>query len=119
MSLYVDKHRPKVSGTTPAHSCCSLVFLQSLGQLSFHPELTTRLSKMVAAGDFPHLLFYGPPGAGKKTRVSAVLREVYGAGVEKVKIEQRKVRRPLARENCGLTFFVHSSVCGGGQKQAH
>jgi replication-associated recombination protein RarA len=48
MSLYVDKHRPK-----------------SLGQLSFHPELTERLTKMVSSGNFPHLLFYGPSGAGR------------------------------------------------------
>lgn len=42
------------------------------------------LRLQVATGDFPHTLFYGPPGAGKKTLVMALLREIYGGAVEKV-----------------------------------
>lgn len=34
-------------------------------------------------------MFYGPSGAGKKTRIMCVLRELYGSGVEKLKIEQQ------------------------------
>ena len=38
----------------------------------------------VASGDCPHTLFYGPPGAGKKTLILALLREIYGVGAERV-----------------------------------
>lgn len=46
--------------------------------------------RQVATGDFPHTLFYGPPGAGKKTLVMALLRAIYGAGVEKVRARVRR-----------------------------
>jgi len=98
MSLFVDKHRPR-----------------ELQTLDYHPELSSRLQALVrhshllplvvvlissravlpltpsrdlsaqAHGDFPHTLFYGPSGAGKKTRIMATLRELFGPGVEKVR----------------------------------
>ena len=68
MSLWVDKHRPK-----------------QLTKLDYHQEQAEHLELLVKGGDFPHLLVYGPPGAGKKTRVMCLLRELYGAGVERLR----------------------------------
>ena len=72
MSLWVDKYRPNM-----------------LSKLDYHCEQAQRLEQMVSNGNFPHLLVYGPPGAGKKTRIMALLRELYGAGVEKLRMEHQ------------------------------
>jgi len=73
--LWVDKHRPS-----------------SLDRLDFHPRQGQQLKSLASSGDFPHLLFHGPPGAGKKTRVLAFLREVYGNGVDKMRLEHRTLK---------------------------
>lgn len=73
MSLLVDKYRPT-----------------KLEQLDVHPELTDQLMRITSTGDFPHMLFYGPSGGGKKTRVAALLRQLFGPGSE-------KARAPLPR----------------------
>ena len=67
MSLLIDRFHP----TSPA-------------QLDFNKDQTQRLQQMIIEGDFPHLLFYGPPGSGKKTRVMLLLRAAFGPSVEKV-----------------------------------
>jgi len=54
-----------------------------------HADAASRLRRLVAAGDFPHALFYGPAGAGKKTLVAALLREVYGPGADRVRVDTR------------------------------
>ena len=77
MSLWVDKYRPT-----------------QLHKLDYHPEISTQLKRLVDSGDFPHLLFYGPPGAGKKTRIMCTLRELYGAGVERLRIENMNIQTP-------------------------
>lgn len=54
--------------------------------------------------DFPHLMFYGPSGAGKKTRISCVLRELYGSGAEKLKIEQQTFTVSIERDAVPLSM---------------
>eukprot|EP00798_Chlamydomonas_sp_ICE-L_P024957 gene24957-10615_t len=65
--------------------------------------------KFVSSGDFPHTLFYGPPGAGKKTLVMALLREIYGAGVEKIKVETRPWQIELPSRKIELEMRTISS----------
>ncbi|KAL4147172.1 hypothetical protein PRNP1_010928 [Phytophthora ramorum] len=75
--LWVDKYRPT-----------------SLSALDFHPEVTKRLSNLSASSDLPHLLVYGPSGAGKKTRIMALLRALYGDGALKVRLEHKSFKAP-------------------------
>ncbi|XP_073980843.1 replication factor C subunit RfC38 [Rhodnius prolixus] len=77
MSLWVDKYRPT-----------------SLQKLDFHLTQAEHLKNVVDQGDFPHLLFYGPSGAGKKTRIMALLKELYGPGVERLRMEQLNFTTP-------------------------
>ena len=55
--LWVDKHRPK-----------------ALDKLVVNKKHGQQLKQLVSHGDCPHLLFYGPSGAGKKTLCLATLK---------------------------------------------
>ncbi|CAD6505072.1 BgTH12-00571 [Blumeria graminis f. sp. triticale] len=90
MALLVDKHHPR-----------------SLDQLTFHKDLSDRLRALAQSGDFPHLLVFGPSGAGKKTRIIATLKELYGPGVEKIKIDSRTFQTTSNRK---LEFNIVASV---------
>ncbi|KAL6473201.1 hypothetical protein MHYP_G00193890 [Metynnis hypsauchen] len=81
MSLWVDKYRPT-----------------ALAKLDYHKEQANQLRNLVQCGDFPHLLIYGPSGAGKKTRIMCLLRELYGAGVEKLRIEHQSIIAPSKKK---------------------
>ncbi|KAI9500687.1 Replication factor C (RF-C) subunit [Coemansia spiralis] len=81
MALWVEKHRPA-----------------ALDKLSFHSGLTEHLKQLASSGDLPHLLVYGPTGAGKRTRIAAVLREIYGPSAEKLKVSQRVFETPSRRK---------------------
>ena len=41
---------------------------------------------------------HGPPGAGKKTRIMALLREMYGSGVDRLRIEHQNFETPSKKK---------------------
>jgi replication factor C subunit 3/5 len=67
--LWVDKHRPV-----------------SLDKFELHADTAAQLAAMAESGECPPLLVYGPPGAGKKTLVLALLRQLFGPGADKLKV---------------------------------
>lgn len=81
MSLWVDKYRPN-----------------TLAKLDYHKAQANQLQKLVRDGDFPHLMVYGPSGAGKKTRIGCVLRELYGAGAERLRLEHHNFTTPSKKK---------------------
>jgi replication factor C subunit 3/5 len=49
--------------------------------MEIHKSLSKQLKNVVKSGDFPHLLLYGPSGAGKKTRYNMLLPVPYSTNV--------------------------------------
>ena len=104
--LWVDKHRPK-----------------DLAKLDYHDALTKQLSTIAKSGNMPHMLFYGPSGAGKKTRIMALLKGIFGNAVYKLKLEQRSFKTPskatvevsqLPSTICHCHRIVAIAICGSG-----
>ncbi|XP_044497940.1 replication factor C subunit 3 [Mangifera indica] len=91
--LWVDKCRPK-----------------TLDQAIVHQDIAQNLKKLVTEQDCPHLLFYGPPGSGKKTLVMALLRQVFGPGAEKVKVENRTWKVNAGSRTIDLELTTLSSA---------
>ncbi|XP_049277361.1 replication factor C subunit 3 [Anopheles funestus] len=77
MALWVDRYRPR-----------------ELSKLDYHKTQANQLINLCSQGDFPHLMFYGPSGAGKKTRIICLLRELYGSGVERLRNEVMNFTTP-------------------------
>ncbi|VDN52384.1 unnamed protein product [Dracunculus medinensis] len=81
MALWVDKYRPK-----------------DLSSLTYHLDQAKDLANIVKVGDFPHLLVYGPSGAGKATRIMCILKELYGNGVEKLRLDHKSFQVPSGKK---------------------
>lgn len=79
--LWVDKYRPI-----------------KLDDLSYHNDISNRLRSLAnSPQNIPHLFFYGPSGSGKKTRINTLLRQLYGNGATKLKLDKRIFTTPTNR----------------------
>jgi len=97
--LWVDKHRPR-----------------GIKNLTYHDNITNRLQRIGSnPSNMPHLMVYGPSGAGKKTRVMALLRELFGPGAERLKLDRRTFKTPTSRmvEINMISSNYHIELCPG------
>mmetsp|Transcript_15777 Transcript_15777/g.36531 ORF Transcript_15777/g.36531 Transcript_15777/m.36531 type:complete len:374 (-) Transcript_15777:123-1244(-) len=79
--LWVDKYRPT-----------------ELGSLDYHDDITKRLESLAKnPASLPHLFFYGPSGAGKRTRIHAFLGALFGPSAHRLKLNQRTFTTPTGR----------------------
>uniref|UniRef100_A0A7R9U8Q8 AAA+ ATPase domain-containing protein n=1 Tax=Pinguiococcus pyrenoidosus TaxID=172671 RepID=A0A7R9U8Q8_9STRA len=94
--LWIDEQRPK-----------------TLRQLNFHEALTARLQRLANDGEIPHLLVHGPPGAGKATRISCLLRAMYGVGAERKRLDRREFKTPSGQtvELSMVSSAYHIEMC--------
>lgn len=91
--LWVDKYRPR-----------------TLDQVIVHEEIASNLKKLVSEQDCPHLLFYGPPGSGKKTLIMALLKQMFGPGAEKVRMENKAWKIDAGTRTIELELTTLSST---------
>ncbi|CAM4749901.1 unnamed protein product [Rotaria magnacalcarata] len=81
MSLWCDKYRPK-----------------TFDELDYQLQQAELLQTIVASGDFPHFLIFGPSGSGKKTRITCLLHALYGDGVQSLRIENHEYETPSKKK---------------------
>lgn len=75
--LWVEKYRP----------------LNISDARTLHKDTLEMLSKLAESDDFPHILFYGPSGAGKRTLTKCLLHELYKSNsVHKIKSEHKEFK---------------------------
>jgi len=77
--LWVEKYRP--------------LTIADAQSSALHKETFEMVHKLAQSEDFPHLLFYGPSGAGKRTLTKCLLQELYGTPlVHKIKSEHKEFK---------------------------
>ncbi|CAD6194692.1 unnamed protein product [Caenorhabditis auriculariae] len=62
--------------------------------LTYHLKQANHLKLWATTNNVPHLIFYGPSGAGKKTRIKCFLRELYGPGAERTHMLMKSFTTP-------------------------
>ncbi|CAI2373456.1 unnamed protein product [Moneuplotes crassus] len=59
-NIWTEKHRPA-----------------TFKDLAYNQKYTKAIKRLINSQDFPHLLLYGPPGAGKRTFTRCILNEIF------------------------------------------
>lgn len=66
--------------------------------LFLHKELNQNLLNLSSCHNIQNLIFSGPSGSGKRTRIEALLREIYGDSIDKKKKEEIQIQTSNGKE---------------------
>lgn len=108
MSLWFDRYRP-----------------DKLDDLTIQPQANLILKNISKSFAFPHLLFSGPPGSGKKTRVMAFLRELYKSDLDitKIRSEYKNIEisdsKTIEVQVTSSQFHVEITPADSGNNDRH
>lgn len=61
---------------------------KSFEELDFHFETNQNLKNLSQSSSLPHIIFYGPNGSGKYTRLMCMLSNIFGRGVYQINTDQ-------------------------------
>ena len=87
---------------------------QDLSDLTVHPHANSLLERISTSFAFPHLLFAGPPGSGKKTRVLAFLRKLFNTKLEPAKMTVNYRNIEIGDKNEGTKKQIEIQVTSSG-----
>lgn len=65
---------------------------KSLSELTYNDHVTNVITSIAQTADFPHLIFYGPEGSGKKTRIKLLLQSLFDQSVYKLNSENKELK---------------------------
>jgi replication factor C subunit 3/5 len=60
---------------------CNKYAPENLNQITFHKDIVNRLLQMSKDNAIPHLILYGPDGAGKKTIIRILLENIFDKSI--------------------------------------
>ena len=87
-------------------------------EMDIHKSEADMLLKLADAGDFPHLLFNGPNGAGKRTLIRCFLKTIYGNGVDSLRIENHEFQtaggKKFDLQSLGSNFHIEINPSTAG-----
>lgn len=65
---------------------------RNLDELTHNHQVTQLIKSIACKSDFPHMIFYGPDGAGKKTRIKILLQAIFNESVYKISVESKEFK---------------------------
>ena len=78
------------------------------------------VEELIETDDMPHMLFYGPNGAGKRTFIKCVLNSLFGESAMKIKSEVKEIQATKTTTvDCVLNSSAHHIEVNPSESDKH